>query len=235
MKPPKVVSFDCAQTLLEVDWSIKRYVADLCSHAELPIPLEGPAIYESLYNSRLTDYVRVNMTRDHAMCEAWWVTLGEDWLTEIEMDPSIARRLQQISNQLGFGEQSILFKLYDDVIPTLDRLELMGVRVAVLSNWDFSLHKALRGAGIYDRFELVIASLEHGVEKPDPRLFQVVLDHFGVEPSEVLHVGDNPLDDLEGAQGVGMRGVLIDRSLPSPTEPYINDLSKTVEAFAWTY
>ncbi|MBC8065080.1 MAG: hypothetical protein H7Y17_09640, partial [Chlorobia bacterium] len=90
MKPPKVVSFDCAQTLLEVDWSIKRYVADLCAYAEFPIPLEGPAIYESMYNSRLSDYVRVNMTRDHVKCEAWWVTLGEDWLREIGMDLAFA-------------------------------------------------------------------------------------------------------------------------------------------------
>ncbi|MBC8065550.1 MAG: HAD-IA family hydrolase, partial [Chlorobia bacterium] len=82
--------------------------------------------------------------------------------------------------------------------------------------------------------EMVVASLEYGVEKPDPRLFHVVLDHFEVDPSDVLHVGDNPLDDLEGAQGVGMRGVLIDRSIPNPIKPYINDLGKIEEAFAWT-
>jgi HAD superfamily hydrolase (TIGR01549 family) len=230
---PKVVSFDCAQTLLEVDWSIRRYIADVCAVAELPLPLEAPALYEQMYYSRLQDYIRANMTRDHAQCDAWWITLGRDWLTQIDLDAELATRLQDISNEIGFGPESVLFRLYEDVVPALDRLNELGVRIAVLSNWDYSLHKALQGAGIYHRFDLVIASLEHGVEKPDPRLFQVVLDHFQVEPGDILHVGDNPVDDLEGARGVGMRAVLIDRTRGASEEPYLHHLSALEGAFAW--
>lgn len=230
---PKVVSFDCAQTLLEVDWSVRRYVADICAHISLEIPLEGPALYEEMYQARLGDYVRTNMTRDHAVCDAWWVKLGEDWLSAISLDSKLAFQLQAVSNEIGFGPKSVLFRLYDDVVPTLDRLNELGIKLAVLSNWDYSLHKALIGAGIYDRFELVVASLEHGVEKPDPQLFQIVTDHFGVEPGEVLHVGDNPVDDLEGAVGFGMRGVLVDRGREHAEEPWINDLRGVEGAFSW--
>lgn len=230
---PKVVSFDCAQTLLEVDWSVRRYVADICAHIELEIPLEGPALYEEMYHTRLGDYVRANMTRDHAVCDAWWVKLGEDWLDSIGLHRDLATRLQAVSNEIGFGPKSVLFRLYEDVVPTLDRLDELGIRVAVLSNWDYSLHKALIGAGIYDRFELVVASLEYGVEKPDPRLFQVVTDYFGVEPGEVVHVGDNPVDDLEGAVGLGMRGVLVDRDREHAEVPWINDLRGVEGAFSW--
>lgn len=230
---PKVVSFDCAQTLLEVDWSIKRYVADLCAAAELEIPLHGPALYEEMYHQRLGDYVRVNMTRDHDLCDAWWVSLGEEWLTAIELAPGHSKNLQAISLRIGFGPESILFRLYSDVVPALDRLHARGIKTVVLSNWDYSLYRALQGWGIENRFDLIVASLEHGVEKPDPRLFQVVLDHCQVEPHEILHVGDNPVDDYEGARGVGMRAVLIDRALPQAAPPWINDLADLEGAFAW--
>ena len=230
---PAVVTFDCAQTLLEVDWSIKRYVADCSLEIGLEIPLEGPSLYDQMYHERLRDYVRVNMRRDHAACDAWWIDLDRDWLRELGLDESWAEKLQAASEKLGFGNPSILFRLYDDVLPTLQVLKGMGVRIGVLSNWDYSLHKALRGAGIYDDFELVVASLEYGVEKPDPRLFQVVVDHFGVSPSDVVHVGDNSVDDLEGARGARMRGVLIDRSVPHSESPTIRDLRDLPEAFAW--
>ncbi len=231
---PKVVSFDCAQTLLEVDWSVRRYVADICAHIGLEIPLEGPSIYERMYQDRRADYTRVNMARDHALCLDWWVRLGEDWLGQIGLDPALANDLQDVSEEIGFGPTSVLFKLYEDVIPTLDRLDQLGIRVAVLSNWDYSLHKSLRGMGIYDRFELVVASLEEGFEKPDPRMFQLVTDHFGVEPNEVLHVGDNPEDDHQGATNFGMRATLIDRGLHQPDEPWINDLREIEGVFGWT-
>jgi putative hydrolase of the HAD superfamily len=233
-EPPKVVSFDCAQTLLAVDWSVRRYVADLCAAAELEIPLHGPALYEEMYHARLRDYVRVNMTRDHDQCDAWWIALGEEWLAAVGLDPAHSPNLQAVSLRIGFGPESILFKLYEDVLPALDRLRAQGIRTAVLSNWDYTLHRSLKLFGLDKRFELVVASLEHGVEKPDPRLFQVVIDHFGVDPSEILHVGDNPVDDFDGAKGVGMRAVLIDRTLPQPESPWINDLADLEGVFAWT-
>jgi putative hydrolase of the HAD superfamily len=231
---PKVVSFDCAQTLLEVQWSVRRYIADVCYEANLEIPWEGPAIYEEMHRERLGEYLRVNLTRDHAQCDEWWIQLGRDWLAKIGMDPDLAAGLHRLSDEIGFGPESILFQAYDDVVPTLNRLAELEIKTAVLSNWDYTLHKSLRGAGLYDRFDLVVASLEYGVEKPDPRLFHVLVEHFDVRPEEILHIGDNPVDDLEGARSAGLRGALIDRSRTHFEEPWLHDLSKIEEAFRWT-
>jgi HAD superfamily hydrolase (TIGR01549 family) len=230
---PKVISFDCAHTLLHVDWSVARYVADVCAAAELEIPLEGPRLYERMYFDRLDDFVRVNMTRDHALCDQWWVDLGADWLESMGIAPEKSVELQAVSEQIGFGSESILFKVYEDVVPTLQRVSELGIPMAVLSNWDYSLHKALRGAGIYDRFNLVVASLEHGVGKPDARLFAKVTEYFGVKAADVLHVGDHPVDDYEGAIGAGMRAAMIDRSRPATESPILHDLRQIEEAFAW--
>ena len=56
----------------------------------------------------------------------------------------------------------------------------------------------------------LLAALE-GVAKPRPAFFQRALDRAGVLPDQALMVGDNPYADIQGAAGVGITGVLIDR------------------------
>ena len=84
--------------------------------------------------------------------------------------------------------------------------------------------------GLTDYFEHVVASLEEGVEKPDPRLFQIVLDRLGVEAENALHVGDSPRDDWQGATDAGMRALVIDRGNPAPSEARITSLAQLPEA-----
>ncbi len=230
---PRVVSFDCAQTLLAVDYSIKRYIADVAAEANLELPLEGPAIYEEMHKSRFVSYLDCNKLRNHEACDHWWIQLASDWLTHLGLDARQALTLHEVSQRIGFGENSILFRLYEDVVPTLDRLDELGIQTAVLSNWDYTLKRALLGAGIYDRFDLVVASLEYGVEKPDPLLFEEVTKHFQVEPGEVLHVGDDRVDDYQGAKSFGMRAALIDRSCTYSEDPYLHDLRAIEGAFDW--
>ena len=68
------------------------------------------------------------------------------------------------------------------------------------------------GLGIADHFDQVVYSAEAGFEKPHPGIFESALARLGLEPEEVLHVGDDRRRDVEGAHGVGMYAVHLDRS-----------------------
>jgi putative hydrolase of the HAD superfamily len=72
------------------------------------------------------------------------------------------------------------------------------------------------------------------VEKPDPRLFHTIIDHFAVQPSEVLHIGDNVVDDFEGARAAGMRAVLLDRTRQATEQPVLHHLDQIEEALRWS-
>ncbi|MGV3618577.1 MAG: HAD family hydrolase [Fimbriimonas sp.] len=209
---PRLVTFDCAQTLVEVDWTLDGF-SRVCAR-EIGLDLPDPAFvrYRQMYFDRLPEFLAINLTRDVVAGQAFWDRLAVDWLTEQGQSPWLADPLRDAADRLGFGPDSKLFRMYDDVPGCLDELQAAGIRVAVVSNWDYSLHRVLRMFGIYDRFDAVLASLEEGVEKPDPRLFRICLDRLGVAPEAALHIGDNPLDDVEGAQAAGMRAVLIDRT-----------------------
>jgi len=233
---PKLVTFDCAETMVGVprDWSMGWFAASCARQIGLQPTEDDARLYQKLYVARLPEFVEVNIARDPERQRAFWSCLARDWLTAAGLPGSALERMETAADELGFGPQSILFKLYEDVVPCLDRLDALGIHAAVVSNWDYSLHRVLRMFGIYERFVVVKASLEEGIEKPDPRLFWIALEESGFTPAETVHVGDDPVDDIEGATAAGIRAVRIDRSLERTEPPVVRTLLDLPEALNWT-
>lgn len=103
------------------------------------------------------------------------------------------------------------YRLHDDARPALDALAASGVKLGLISNFEAWLDDLLAHLGVRDAFDVIVISGREGLEKPDPRIFEVALERAGVTAGESVYVGDHPLFDVEGAAAVGMRPVLIDR------------------------
>ena len=103
--------------------------------------------------------------------------------------------------------------LYDDVISTLQRFRDEGFKLAIVSNWDTPLDPLTERLGIAEYFDAIVASHDARVrsEKPDPHIFNYALAAVGVSVEEVVHVGDTYQADIVGAEGVGIRPILLDR------------------------
>lgn len=232
---PDLITFDCAQTLLRVNWKMGAFAVDSARQAGLDLDEAAGDLYSRLHDQRRDEYVELNKTRDVEKLNAFWSRLSKDWIRALGHDPDVWQpKVEEAAKNLGFGRNSTIFQLYDDVLPCLDRLKSEGVRLAVISNWDYSLHNILQTMEIYSRFEKVVASLEEGYEKPDPRIFLKTLEHMGVDPARAVHVGDDPVDDLQGARNVGMTAYLIDRNRATASPPYIRSLLDLPEALGWS-
>ena len=69
------------------------------------------------------------------------------------------------------------------------------------SEWDF---------GVFSGIE--------GIEKPDPRIYELALERAGnIAPEETLHIGDSMRKDYLPAKSVGMRALLVDRFIIQDT------------------
>lgn len=101
-------------------------------------------------------------------------------------------------------------RLFDDVLPTLLRLR-PRFRLGLLSNTQSFDLGFLDEHGVTPFLDARVFSFEEGRLKPDPRLFEVAAARMGLPVPEVLMVGDNLRDDVEGAQKVGMKSVFIRR------------------------
>jgi putative hydrolase of the HAD superfamily len=89
-------------------------------------------------------------------------------------------------------------------------LRAHGVRVVLVSNSEGMLAELFKQLGIFDAFDLLLDSGKVGVEKPDPRIFQIALERYGVAPDAAIHLGDTYATDVLGARAAGLRTALID-------------------------
>jgi putative hydrolase of the HAD superfamily len=103
------------------------------------------------------------------------------------------------------------YALFDDVPAVLEKLRGAGLQLGVVSNFEEWLEQLLEELGVIHHFRVRVISGVEGMEKPDPRIFQLAMDRAGVRPEESVYVGDNPEFDVEPAEAVGMLPVLIDR------------------------
>ena len=85
-----------------------------------------------------------------------------------------------------------------------------GARAAAISNSNGSVASVLALVGVGDRLDFVIDSGNVGVEKPDPRIFELALERAGVAPAEATYIGDLYSIDVRGAANAGLRAVLLD-------------------------
>ena len=57
-----------------------------------------------------------------------------------------------------------------------------------------------------DAFDKMVISAEVGAMKPDPKIFQIALEQFGLKPKEAVFV-DDFLINIEGCEKVGIKGI----------------------------
>ena len=107
---------------------------------------------------------------------------------------------------------AIRFRPYPEVPDVLARLREGGARLAVVSNWDVSLHDVLERTALRPLVDAVAISAELGVAKPDPAIFNAALQRLGAAADGALHVGDSLEHDVAGARAAGIDAVLVTRN-----------------------
>lgn len=105
----------------------------------------------------------------------------------------------------------------------LEWLADRGVSVAIVSNTMRTpgavLGQIVEGAGL--PFKVLTFSDECGIRKPDPEIFRLTLRQLGVAPEHAVHVGDDPILDVEGALDAGMAVIQVtpDGRATAPVRP----------------
>jgi putative hydrolase of the HAD superfamily len=97
-----------------------------------------------------------------------------------------------------------------DAAPALEAVRAAGIRSAVISNSNGTIRSLMERLGLIDKLDFVIDSGEEGVEKPDPRIFEIALARAGTKPEQTAYIGDLYSIDVRGARGAGIRPVLLD-------------------------
>ena len=96
-------------------------------------------------------------------------------------------------------------RLYEWSLPILAKLKSNGKRVYLLSNAQrsFTYHE-MEKLDIVKYFDKIYISSDHGVKKPNPQFFHILMEKEGLDAKDCLFLGNDQICDILGAQGVGM-------------------------------
>jgi putative hydrolase of the HAD superfamily len=143
--------------------------------------------------------------------------------------------LQQLAKELNLStSQSQLFinqafdiyykarnqvSLFDDIIPVLKPLRHDYQMVGV-SNGNSDINQTT--TGLDKLFEFSWSAAQAGKEKPHPKIFNDIMEKTGMKPHNIIHIGDDPISDIQGARNAGIRSIWLNRdnkSWPKEIKP----------------
>lgn len=83
-----------------------------------------------------------------------------------------------------------------------------GIKIGICSDLTVHIqHRKLRALGISSYVDALVTSEEAGAEKPDPRIFTMILKKLQCRPEKALFVGDDFFRDIQGAEQLGIRSL----------------------------
>jgi putative hydrolase of the HAD superfamily len=205
----KGIFFDAGNTLLRVHPSVGVIYSEVARHYGAELSPE--AVEESFKNiwSKMGPLVSNQGQRlTYEKEREWWkFIVNQVFHGHVEFKDFEAF-FQHLYERFA---QTASWRLYDEVIAVLDDLKNRGHRLAVISNWDSRLPGLLEELKISEYFETVVVSALVGYEKPHPAIFQIALERTGLNPSDVVYIGDDPVLDYQAAKNVGLRAFHLDR------------------------
>lgn len=131
-----------------------------------------------------------------------------------------------------------VFRLFPETASVLAQLKAAGFILGTVSNWEPRLAVLCTSLGIARYLDFIVASEAEGHAKPSRRLFELALKRAAVSPAEVLHVGDSLVEDVQAAESLGIRAVLVQRApnAPASHSPRVHSLQAVLPlagAAAW--
>ena len=107
--------------------------------------------------------------------------------------------------------------IFEDIEDILKEIKNKGLTTNILSNTAFirgaTLRKLIDYYGLTSYFDFQIYSDETGLSKPNPKMFKMVFEQANkfksINKNQILHIGDNPIADYNGALNFGFNVLLV--------------------------
>ncbi len=202
--PLKAVLFDAGNTVMLINYAV---VAEALT--EEGFDVEEAGVREAEYRARVrldpilaqrhsTEAPKIFQTYIRFVCDG----LGVKWGAATER---AFRRIAEYNRQHNLWNQP-----NPQAPAVLERLQSLDLAVGMISNSDGSIERMITKEGLASYFQFILDSRVVGVEKPDPRIFQMALERAGVSPAEAVYIGDLYSIDIVGSRAAGLEAILLD-------------------------
>ena len=208
----RAVGFDLGETLLfyrdaPLNWA-SLYPSALSAVAGACRMTPSAAQFEAAREILIRHNTRIVPRTREVPAETVMSLILRSW----DLDPS-AYCDRAIESFFTFFQQQLC--CYPDSVPTLTLLRERGFKTGILTDVPYGMPRAfvqrdLERTGISTLIDTVLTSVESGVRKPETGGYLALAERLGVQPHEMLYVGNEPKDVI-GANHAGLHSVLLDR------------------------
>ena len=160
---------------------------------------------------------------------AWWAHVEQLFIkayAAVGVPEQLARRAAPLVREEILKVEH--YHLFPDTLAALEQCKSLGCRNILLSNNYPELEDIMGQLGLLEYFDGLVISGQIGWDKPRPQIFEHAKALAG-PGARCLMVGDNPLADVQGAQGVGLPAALVHRQAPSTAEYIADTLAQLLE------
>ena len=206
-----MVVFDVGGTLIHFNHEkMARYYAAAAAERGTPVATaQIHAVLTQLEQELPTLSKQRALSLEKESGKSFWDDFYAEGFRRLGIEGDVSRAVTEIRDRFQRGEFETVF---DDTLTALNELAARKVPMGIVSNFSPNLEDVMRQQGIHDYFQFFIVSAIAGVEKPDPKIFDLAVDAAHRPRPEIVYVGDSIFHDMDGARGAGLAGILIDRA-----------------------
>lgn len=222
-KDPEVIFFDIGGTLLNFNIEPSALFSRILKDHGLAA--ERAVLYRTMREVESDFPVPLGIS---AQSEgAYWRAYDVAILERLGLAPT-AEVLDEVARRF---RTELTLEPFAESLRVLEAVRSRGVPLGVISNASHGILGDIKRTGLQPFFKHIVYSQAVGRAKPDPAIFREALTRFGAAAADTWHVGDNPVADVEGARGVGIHPVLVDRAglHASVDAPRVKDLNGVVD------
>lgn len=209
----KAVLFDLGGTLIYFDgaWPdvLQSANQELVAHLqEQGLQLDGES-FTAEFRRRLEEYYS---QRESEFIEYTTARILRTLLTDLGYRDISPELLRPALKRL-YAVSQAHWKTEKETVLVLQSLQAAGYKMAIISNAsdDDDVQTLVDNAGIRSYFDFVLSSAACGIRKPNPRIFELALERWGVDAKQAAMVGDTLGADILGARNAGLHSVWITR------------------------
>jgi len=198
--PISVITFDLDNTLWDVEPTLLR--AEEVQRQWLE--QNRPGTMENMSHEDLWDFKK-SVWKRHPELAHHMSKMRTQTIYELQRNAGYNDAESRAGAESAFAvflEERHRVELYEEALGVLELLASQ-FKLGALTNGNANVYKT----DAADYFDFAYLAEEIGVAKPHPDMFQAALDRSGVPACEIIHVGDDPIHDIHGAQAMGMHTV----------------------------
>lgn len=104
------------------------------------------------------------------------------------------------------------FKVYSDVKYIFELQKKYKLKIGIISNASFRTHELLKNWKDLKKFDSVVISYEYEFKKPNKLIFETSARKLKIPLKNIIHIGDNYIDDFDGPKKQGINTIILDRN-----------------------